>query len=79
MFFLQLLKKADEDIDVETERAFYSNPANKDNPTIIWLEKGKLKAKDEENTFSRVCTRFYQTMAKAQGNTFYCQLPHSVC
>ncbi|KAH3756864.1 guanylate-binding protein [Pelomyxa schiedti] len=61
-------RKAEDDIDIEAERQFYENKANAGRCEIFWLRKGALRSKDEENTFSRVCTKFYQTMSKAQGN-----------
>jgi hypothetical protein len=58
-------KKHDDDIDLDEERAILAKP---DGFLIIWIKRDKNLPKSFDNVFSRVCTKFYQTMAKAQAN-----------
>lgn len=63
---------ADGDADLPEERAALAAP---DGFAVVWLEKDRMghgsgsdADKARENVFGRVCMRFFQTMAKAQGN-----------
>lgn len=62
---------ADDDTDLPEERAALAAP---DGFAVVWLEKDRMGSgssdadKARENVFGRVCMRFFQTMAKAQGN-----------
>jgi hypothetical protein len=60
-------RKQDEDIDLEEERAVLADPAGF---RVVWIKKADLSklSKAHENVFGRVCTKFFQTMAKAQAN-----------
>eukprot|EP01112_Ceratiomyxa_fruticulosa_P018209 TRINITY_DN5781_c0_g2_i1.p1 TRINITY_DN5781_c0_g2~~TRINITY_DN5781_c0_g2_i1.p1 ORF type:complete len:451 (-),score=105.37 TRINITY_DN5781_c0_g2_i1:85-1437(-) len=60
-------ERKDDNIDLEVERKVLLDPSGFE---IFWLERKDLKkmTKEQENVFSRVCTRFFQTMARAQSN-----------
>ena len=58
-------KAESNDVDLDEENTILADP---DGFKVIWVEKDKYPSKQHENVFSRVCSKFYQTMAKAQRN-----------
>jgi len=57
-------QKKDDDCDLDEERDILENNGF----AIISIKKGKNLTKAEDNVFSRVCAKFFQTMSQAQAN-----------
>jgi len=59
-------KKIDDDIDLQEEKEVYDKP---DGFKVITIKKEDAhKTKERLHTFSKVCTKFYETMSKSQAN-----------
>eukprot|EP01118_Nematostelium_gracile_P014107 TRINITY_DN5443_c0_g1_i2.p1 TRINITY_DN5443_c0_g1~~TRINITY_DN5443_c0_g1_i2.p1 ORF type:complete len:289 (+),score=102.83 TRINITY_DN5443_c0_g1_i2:389-1255(+) len=59
-------EKKDEDVELEEEKPILADENGF--KIILITRKDAQKSKDHLNVFSKVCTKFYETMSKAQAN-----------